>query len=263
MDDSEITELADFARALADAARAVTLRAAAGSLVAENKAADGGFDPVTAADREAERAMRALIEAHFPAHGISGEEFGERVGAGEMVWSLDPIDGTLAFICALPSWTTLIALVRDGEPLIGLIDAPMLDERYLGAGGEARLVSAEGERRLATSGRARLAEARISTTDPFRFDEAEARRFARLRAAAPVARYGLDGYAYARLAAGSLDLVAETRLKPHDYQALVPVIRAAGGTIGNWRGGDDLSGGDVLAAASPALYDEAVAVLAV
>jgi myo-inositol-1(or 4)-monophosphatase len=118
-----------------------------------------------------------------------------------------------------------------------------------------------GPRRLQTSGLATLAEARLSTTDPYLFSADEAPRFERLRKAACLTRFGLDGYAYARLAAGTLDLVAETGLKPHDWQALVPVVRGAGGVVGNWRGGEDLSGGDILAAASKPLFDQAIALL--
>ena len=247
----ELADLAAFAGRLADAARAVTLGAA--DRAAEDKSGGGAYDPVTAADREAERVIRVLIEAVHPDHGISGEEFPEKVGAGRFVWSLDPIDGTRAFICGLPSWTTLIALLDGGEPIVGLIDAPALDERYLGFAGAGG---------LRTSGCRRLAEARLSTTDPYLFAGAEAERFERLRRAARLTRYGLDAYAYARLAGGSIDLVAESGLKPHDYNALIPVVRAAGGVIGNWRGEADFSEGQVLAAASPELFEEAVQILA-
>jgi histidinol phosphatase-like enzyme (inositol monophosphatase family) len=246
----EPADFAAFAVTLADAARAVTLGAV--DRVAENKNDDGTFDPVTAADREAERVIRALIEAAFPDHGIAGEELGVKAGAGRYVWSLDPIDGTRAVICGLPSWTTLIALLEDGAPVIGLIDVPALDERYLGFAGAAGLKA---------SGCRSLAEARASTTDPYLFAGAEAERFERLRRAARLTRYGYDAYAYARLAAGSIDLVAESGLKPHDYNALIPVVRAAGGVIGNWRGEADFSEGQVLAAATRDLFEEAVGVL--
>jgi histidinol phosphatase-like enzyme (inositol monophosphatase family) len=254
-------EFADFACTLANAARRVTLPAAGGRAAAEDKNASGAFDPVTEADRGAEQAMRALIEAAFPDHGIAGEEFPEKAGAGAFGWSLDPIDGTRAFICGLPSWTTLIALLRDGAPAIGLIDVPALGERYLGFEGQGILIGAAGETKLAASGCRRLGEARLSTTDPYLFAGDEADAFARLRGTVRVTRYGLDAYAYARLAAGSIDLVAESGLKPHDYNALIPVVRAAGGVIGNWRGAPDFSDGQVLAAATPELFEEAVRTL--
>jgi histidinol phosphatase-like enzyme (inositol monophosphatase family) len=216
---------------------------------------------VTEADKAAELAMRALIEAHYPGHGISGEEYAERPRSGRYAWSLDPIDGTRAFVCGLPSWTILIALLEDGKPVVGLIDAPALDERYLGYGGGAKLSTSSGEEKLAASPCRHLAEARLTTTDPYLFNGADGERFGRLRAQARLTRYGYDAYGYARLAAGTIDLVVESGLKPHDYNALIPVIRGAGGAVGNWRGGDDLSGGDIVAAATRELFEEAVTVL--
>ena len=246
---------AAFASRLADAARAVTLAAADHEI--EDKNVGGVFDPVTAADREAELAMRALIEAHYPEHGIAGEEHADRLARCGHSWSLDPIDGTRSFICGLPSWATLIALLEDGAPILGLIDAPRLDERYLGDGKHAWL---NGEP-IRTSGCRTLGAARLSTTDPFLFAGQEAAGFERLRRAARVARYGQDAYGYARLAAGAIDLVAESGLKPHDWHALVPVIRGAGGVVGNWGGGADLRAGQILATATQELFDEAVAAL--
>jgi histidinol phosphatase-like enzyme (inositol monophosphatase family) len=262
MSNTELAGLADFACTLADAARAVTLPAARLVQEIENKAAGGAFDPVTAADRAAEKSIRALIAAHHPDHGVDGEEFGSTPGAGRFTWSLDPIDGTRAFICGLPGWTTLIALLEEASPVIGLIDAPIVGERYLGDSAGSRLIGSGGTFALRVSGCRSLAEARLATTDPYLFDGADAGAFDRLRRAARVTRYGFDAYAYARLAAGGIDLVAETGLKPHDYHALVPVIRGAGGVVGNWRGDDDLSGGDVLAAATRDLFEAAVVTLA-
>jgi myo-inositol-1(or 4)-monophosphatase len=256
-----LADFADFAATLAAAARAETLKWAAGLEQVEDKNEGGAFDPVTAADRAAEQAMRRLIEARFPDHGISGEEFGDRPGACAYGWSLDPIDGTRAFVCGLPSWVTLIALLKNGRPVLGLIDAPRLGELYVGHGEEAVLIAAGGRRALAASGCASLAEARLSTTDPFLFDAAGAVGFERLRRGARLTRYGWDGYAYARLAAGSLDLVVESGLKPHDHNALVPLIRAAGGAVANWQGGADLGPGRIVAAASQALLEEACALL--
>ena len=252
---------ADFACALADAARRVTLAGAQAALPCEDKNMGGVFDPVTAADRDAERAMRVLIEARFPDHGIQGEELAARPARGRYAWSLDPIDGTRAFICGLPGWTTLIALLEEGAPSVGLIDAPRLDERYVGTGEAAWLIAPGGRQALAVSGCAALAQARLATTDPYLFQGAEADGFARLRRSVRVTRYGQDAYAYARLAAGTIDLVAESGLSPHDLNALVPVVRGAGGMIGNWRGGEDLDAGQILAAASKGLFEQAVAIL--
>jgi len=252
---------AAFARSLAETARAETLSVAAGARI-ENKAEGGAFDPVTEADKAAELAMRRLIEREYPDHGIDGEEFEPRPAKGRWSWSLDPIDGTRAFVCGLPGWTTLIALLDEGEPVLGVIDAPRIGEIYLGHGEFATLLTASGEHEIAVSGCARLAEARLSTTDPFLFEGAEREGFERLRRAGLLTRYGWDGYAYARLAAGSLDLVVESGLKPHDYQALVPLIRAAGGAVADWNGGTKFVEGRIIAAASQALLEEAVGLLA-
>jgi myo-inositol-1(or 4)-monophosphatase len=255
-----MTEFTSFALRLAAAARAQTLPRWAEAGSATNKAGESGYDPVTEADVEAERAMRALIEAEHPDHGIVGEEFGTKPARGRYGWSLDPVDGTRAFVCGLPSWTTLIALLEVGAPVLGIIDAPRMDELYVGDAGGSRLIGASGERSLKCSGCERLGEARFSTTDAYLFEGPEAQAFEQLRATARLTRYGYDAYAYARLAAGSLDLVVESGLKSWDYQALIPVVRGAGGVVGNWRGGGDFSAGQIVAAATPALFEATVAI---
>jgi len=252
---------ADFALRLADAARAETLARWREAGEARNKATDERYDPVTEADVAAEQAMRALIEQHFPDHGIAGEETAERKARSAWCWSLDPIDGTRSFICGMPSWVTLIGLLHDGEPVLGVIDAPRLHERYVGHGGSAILIDGDGEHRLAVSGCARLADARLTATDPGMFSATELEAFARVRDGARTIRYGHDGYGYARLAAGSIDLVVESGLQPYDYNALIPLVRAAGGVVGNWRGGRDMNTGQIVVAASQLLFDEAVALL--
>lgn len=258
----DLEDLALFARELADAARRRTLPGCGdrGGAI-ENKMVQG-FDPVTEADRMAEAAIRTLIEERYPEHGIVGEELPDRPAAGPLHWSLDPIDGTRAFICGLPSWTTLIALVENGEPILGLVDVPRLDELYLGHGRTAVMRTASAERAIASSGCRILSEARLSTTDPFLFAGAEAEGFERLRRSVRLARYGLDGYGYAVLAAGGLDIVAESGLKPHDYEAAVALVRAAGGAVSNWSGGTDLGAGQIVAAATQDLLQQACALLA-
>ena len=240
---------------LSRVARAAIAAEIANGLRADNKAS-GGYDPVTEADRAAERALRQAIETAYPDHGISGEEYGALREEAALRWSLDPVDGTRALVCGLPSWAVLVGLVANGVHLAGMIDLPALDETLLGIDGKT---TRNGEI-VRTSGCARLAEARLSTTDPHLF--ADPAPFDRVRKAVRLTRYGLDAMAYARVATGDLDLVIESGLKPHDYDALVAVVRGAGGVIGSWSGGDDFGGGDIVAAASQALYDEAVALLA-
>ena len=252
--------LLEFAHRLADTARGETLKRWRTGALADDK---GGaeFDPVTDADREGERVMRAMIEAEFPDHGISGEEYGERASQGSFCWSLDPVDGTRSFICGLPTWVTLIALLENGRPVVGLIEVPCLDERYAASGSEARLVSRGAQAPIRTSGCTSLAEARLSTTDPYLFDANGRAAFEQVREHARTTRYGHDGYGYARVAAGSLDLVIESGLKPHDYNALIPIIRASGGAIGDWQGGEDFSDGKIIAAATQELYAAAVEIM--
>jgi histidinol phosphatase-like enzyme (inositol monophosphatase family) len=260
-----MTNLFDFFARLSATARSAIDEAIGQGFEIENKGGldeNGGslYDPVTAVDRAVERALRALIEHHFPEDGIVGEEYGAVRETARRVWSLDPIDGTRQLVCGLPTWTVLVGLVENGVPIAGMIDTPRLGELVIGDA--SGTILCETSERLRTSGCTTLAEARLSTTDPYLFDADAAPRFERLRKAVQLTRFGLDGHAYARIAHGTLDLVAETDLKPHDWQALVPVVRGAGGVIGNWHGGDDMSGGDVLAAASRELFDEAVGVLA-
>jgi len=240
---------------LSRVARAAIAAEIANGLRADNKAS-GGYDPVTEADRAAERALRQAIETAYPDHGISGEEYGALREEAALRWSLDPVDGTRALVCGLPSWAVLVGLVANGVHLAGMIDLPALDETLLGIDGNT---TRNGEI-VRTSGCARLAEARLSTTDPHLF--ADPAPFDRVRKAVRLTRYGLDALAYARVATGDLDLVIENGLKPHDYDALVAVVRGAGGVIGSWSGSDDFGDGDVVAAASQPLYDEAVALLA-
>jgi myo-inositol-1(or 4)-monophosphatase len=250
------SDLLPFLRALSATARAVTMGAPVP--MADNKAGAGDYDPVTEIDRAAERALRAELEQHFPNDGIEGEEYGLTRPDAARRWLLDPVDGTRALICGLPSWTTLVALMEGDEPTHGFIDAPALGELLTGAPGRALLNGKPVRASACTS----LSDARLTTTDPFLFVGADFDAFERVRARVRVTRFGLDALGYARLAAGSIDLVVESGLKRHDWAALVPVVRGAGGIIGNWQGGDDLSKGKVVAAATPELFEEAIAALA-
>lgn len=256
-----VTEMSSFACKLADLARRETLKGWASGCVVDNKSGDGFFDPVTEADRAAERVMRALIERDYPDHGIAGEELEFKLSSSSYQWSLDPIDGTRSFTCGLPTWVTLIALVEDDVPVVGLIDAPCLDERYVAADGAAWLEAGGAVTALQTSQCRRLSDARLSTTDPYLFTGAAASAFERVRTTAKTVRYGHDGYAYARLAGGTIDLVIECGLKDHDYQALIPVVRGAGGVFGDWCGTEDFASGKVIAAASAELYEAAAAIM--
>lgn len=256
-----MTEFETFAVALAREAARVTLPFFRADCAAENKAGPGEFDPVTEADRAAEAAIRRLIAARWPEHGVIGEEYGEDRPDAEHVWVLDPIDGTRAFIAGLPLWTTLIALRTGGRPTVGVIAQPYLDEIFVGGPSGARLIRAEAETPLAVRPCERLTDAVIATTDPDIFTGAELGAWTQVRATARLARLGCDAYAYAMLAAGRIDLVAETGLKPWDWSALVAVIEAAGGAVVNWRGAAPDDDGQILAVGDARLIDQALVTL--
>ena len=230
----------------------------------ENKGSKGPdtFDPVTEADVAAEKAMRTLIEAERPAHGITGEEFPSKPSENGFTWLLDPIDGTRAFVAGLPVWTTLIALCDpEGHPVIGVIDQPVLGERYLGWPGGAAVERGGARTPIRVSACTDLREAVIATTDPFILNPAEQGAWNHLRATARIARYGLDAYAYARVAAGTVDLVAESGLKAWDVAALIPVVRGAGGLATDWRGNSPKLGGQIVCCASEGILEQALLAL--
>lgn len=245
---------------LADAARAAILPFFRAPHACEDKGG-GRFDPVTEADRGAEAAMRALIETEFPDHGVLGEEYGETQGRSGYQWVLDPIDGTRAFIAGLPTWGVLIGLYHEGRPLIGVMDQPFLDERYRGWNEGANVVARGAARPLKARQCGRLSEAIVSTTDPYLFTGKEAEAFARVRDTAKLTRYGYDCYAYTMVAAGHIDCVIESGLKPFDIAALIPILNGAGGGVCSWDGGDAAQGGRVLAYGDARLRDEAIALL--
>jgi myo-inositol-1(or 4)-monophosphatase len=228
----------------------------------DDKNASGAFDPVTAADRAAEQAMRTLIRRHFPDHGVVGEEFGTERGDAEYVWVLDPIDGTKSFIAGMPLWGTLIALTRLGEPVFGMMHQPFLRESFTGDGLAARYRGPAGNRDLHTRPCASLSEAVLFTTSPLLMREADRATFQRVESAARLSRYGGDCYAYCMLAAGHIDLVIETELKPYDILALIPIIRGAGGIVTSWEGGPAEAGGRVVAAGDARTHEAALRLLA-
>ena len=231
------------------------------SLSVDDKSRGGAFDPVTAADRAAEQAMRVLIREHFPAHGIVGEEFGAERGDADYVWFLDPIDGTKSFISGMPAWGTLIALTHRGTPVLGMMHQPFVRERFSGDGAGAHYRGPAGERALMVRDCPSLADAVLYTTSPLLMQAADRKRFGRVETAARLSRYGGDCYAYCMLAAGHLDLIIETELKPHDVIPLMPIITGAGGIMTTWEGGPANTGGRIIAAGDARVHAEAMKVL--
>jgi myo-inositol-1(or 4)-monophosphatase len=227
----------------------------------EDKGGLGKFDPVTAADRAGESAMRQLIKSTFPGHGIVGEEFGSENESAEYVWVLDPIDGTRGFITGLPTWGTLIGLLKGGVPVYGTMSQPFTKERFFGDGGSARCRGPHGERKLRTRACARLEDATLSSTSPRLFAGTDLAAFEALEDRTRHTRFGGDCYAYCMLAAGQIDLVVEVGLKPYDIVALIPVIEGAGGVITDWEGGPAAAGGRVIAAGDRRIHAAAMDLL--
>lgn len=271
LDPAALTAIRATAAALADAARAETLRHfRRRDLPADNKAGDaagddrvgGSFDPVTEADRGAERIMRDILARQRPDDAILGEEYGHQPGRSGLTWVVDPVDGTRSFMCGAPTWGVLIGVTDAHGPLYGLIDQPWTGERFEGGPGIARLTAPQGDSVLATRRDVPLARATLLTTYPDLGSAAETAAFRRLSAQVRLTRYGLDCYAYALLALGQVDLVVEAGLQPHDIVAPIAVIEAAGGIVTDWQGGPAHHGGQVIAAATPALHAAALALLA-
>lgn len=250
------------AHAMADAARAVILPYfRKHDLVADNKLASG-FDPVTEADRAAEKAMRQILVNARPEDGIWGEEFGEIAGLSGYRWVLDPIDGTRGFISGAPTWGVLIALEQiDHGPVFGMIDQPYIGERFWGGLGFAQMSGPHGNGALQVRGTKSLSDATIFTTFPEVGSAFEARAFHAVAERTRLTRYGMDCYAYVLLAAGQIDLVIEAGLNAYDIQAPIAVIQAAGGVVTDWTGGAAHMGGRVVAAATPELHAEALRIL--
>lgn len=247
-----------FANELADAAGEIVRRHFRRGVAVDDKP---DLSPVTIADREAESALRALIEKRFPEHGILGEEHGTVRVDAERVWVLDPIDGTKSFISGVPLFGTLIALMERGAPVLGVIDQPISRERWIGARGhKSTLNGAPISTRTCPS----LGSATLFATSPDMFRDADAEGFQRLKGAVKLPRFGGDCYAYGLLAAGFIDLVVEAGLKPYDYSALVPVITGAGGSMTDWQGKalGLQSDGRVLACGDPRLASAARGLLA-
>ncbi|TYI95148.1 hypothetical protein E1A91_D02G257500v1 [Gossypium mustelinum] len=193
------------------------------------------LSPVTIADQAAEESMVSIILENFPSHAVYGEEKGWRCKeeSADYVWVLDPIDGTKSFITGKPVFGTLIALLKKGKPILGIIDQPVLRERWIGISG--RITTLNGQE-VATRACTELSRAYLYTTSPHLFSGDANEAFARVRDKVKVPLYGCDCYAYALLASGYVDLVVESGLRPYDFLALIPVIEGAGGVITDWKG---------------------------
>lgn len=250
-------ELIAFANHLADLARTAIRPHFRKKLDIEAKA---DASPVTIADREAEAVMRRAIEARYPAHGIFGEEFGHARADSAWQWILDPIDGTKSFVTGLPIFGTLIALTHENLPVLGVIDQPIMGDRWVGAAGRTTTYNNEPAR---TNAGTLLREAAVLTTYVDAFTDSEQAAFTRLRKACRLNRMSGDCIAYAMIPSGFADIVVDGKVQPYDYAALIPVIEGAGGVITDWEGTplDTTSPARVLAAANSTLHEAARSIL--
>lgn len=254
-------QIRDTAHEMADAAaRAIMPWFRSADLRTDNKLASG-FDPVTAADRAAEAAMRAVLARRRPDDAILGEEFGNTGGCSGLTWVLDPIDGTRAFLCGAASWGVLVGLSDGARIRYGLIDQPFTGERFEGGLGLAALHHRGSQTPLAVRGGRDLSQATLLSTFPEIGTDDDKAAFDRVAARARLTRYGLDCYGYALLALGQVDLVIEAGLQAYDIAAPLAVVEAAGGIVTDWQGGPAHAGGRVIAAASAALHRQALDLL--
>jgi myo-inositol-1(or 4)-monophosphatase len=260
MTPTDSTDLTAFALTLARAAAQAILPHFRQNAPVEVKAG-AHWDPVTEGDRAGERAMRHLIEKRFPTHGIIGEEYGTTAGSSALQWILDPVDGTRAFVIGLPTWATLIGLYADGKPLLGVMSQPFIGDTFYGNPHGAWLDHRGTTQPIRVTPGRRLQDAMIGTTAPHLYANDRGKHFPALGQAAKSVRFGLDCYAYGLLSAGHLDIAMDPALQIYDIAALIPIIKGAGGIVGSWSDNDPAQGGNVLAASSPELYAEAVAIM--
>ena len=260
---TQFKPLLSLAHDLADRSRAVILPQFRKPLDVANKAGAQAFDPVTKADRAAERAIAKLIRERAPDHGLVGEEYGRERQEAPYQWVVDPIDGTRSFITGSPLWGTLIGLLREGEPVLGLMDQPFTAERFWSDRTAAYLaVGTTKPRRIRTRACPRLSDSILMTTSPDLFQAgAETDGFLRVKKEARMTRYGGDCYSYCLLAAGFVDLIVESGLKNYDIVALIPIVERAGGRVTTWDGRPATEGGRILASGDPALHDRALKLL--
>ncbi len=260
----------ETAHLAADAASVPTMANFRRSIAVENKEAPGSFDPVTIADRQAEHAIKEVVMGEFPEHGFFGEETEQQLKDNQPLWVVDPIDGTRAYITGMPLWGTLIAVYDGADVVLGLLEQPFMQERFVGTAfsdgntnkPNAQLITPTGNKQLLTRSSTPINQAILQTTSPdFFVQEKHREAFERVESAVSMVRFGGDCYCYALLAMGFVDVVIETGLQPYDIAALVPIVEGAGGVITDWDGESAASGGSVVACGSRQMHDQVLALL--
>lgn len=219
------------------------------------------YDPVTKADIDAEVTLREYIRKTFPDDGIEGEECPDHIGTNDFSWTLDPIDGTRAFVAGVPVWSTLIALSYKDQPVLGLIDVPALDKAYYGrtdgAYKSAWLMKGGTKTTLKTASCGDLRDAILGCTEPLAMlRPGELAAYNIIRRGVRFSRLGLDALGYGLIAEGRMNIIIEALMKPCDVRALMPVIEGAGGRLTNWHGGSAVNGGRIVAVSDETLLPE-------
>ena len=256
---SEGKNIFDTAVDMADVARQVILPHFRSKLLKVKSKSNNGFDPVTIADKSAEKAMRNILKERRPNDSVFGEEYGELEGQGQYRWVLDPIDGTRAFIAGAPTWGVLISVEKKGYgPIFGLIDQPYIQERFFGGIGLSEVLTKSERKNLKTSNVEKIEDAILLSTFPEIGSKKEYNSFKKLSNRAKLTRYGLDCYGYALVAMGTADLVIEAGLNSYDIQAPASVIEAAGGVVTTWDGKPALDGGRIVAASNKRFLSQAL-----
>jgi myo-inositol-1(or 4)-monophosphatase len=255
-------KLIAFANRLADASGAVIRPYFRQRIEVIHKPGRAPFDPVTEADKGGERAIRAIIARERPDDGILGEEYGETQGNNSLRWVLDPVDGTRAFITGRHEWGSLIALEENGIPVLGIIDQPVLGERFIGVHGRSVLVEGDKRTPLKVRDCAELKDAILCATDPGQyFSPDQQQAFARAQSVVRMTRYGGDCYLFAALALGFIDIIIEANFNRWDVAALIPLVEGAGGIITSWDGGHCRDGKTILACGDRRVHEEAIKLL--
>ena len=255
----ELQSLVDFAVTTAQNTSNIALKYFRSDLQVTNKTEQGKFDPLTLADTEIEAYIRECITGQYPDHGITGEEEGITAGDSDYRWYIDPIDGTRGFVAGSPMWGTLLGLMHGDDCVTGLMHQPFIGETFVGSELGAFLITSEQKREIHTSATENISDAILCCTHLSMFHSGKVLdKFIRLADGCRFSRFGTDCYGYAMLALGSVDLIVESGLKAFDIMPLIPLVEAAGGVVTNWEGGDVALGGDVVAAATPGLHEQAL-----
>jgi len=260
---AELTLRLAFMKTLQARARAITLPLFVTDIDAQNKSATG-YDPVTQADMDCEVLLREIIQEKFPRDSIHGEEFEDFAGENDWLWTLDPIDGTRAFMAGVPVWSTLIAVSYKDVPVLGLIDLPALKQSFWGKPQKAWKEDDDGKvTELKTRRCSTLDQIVLGCTEPLSMlSDTELEKYNEIRHTARFSRLGLDAFGYALVSQGRMDVIVEAGLKPCDVRALMPIIEGAGGRMTNWSGGSAIDGGHAVAVGDPSLLPQLYKILA-